>query len=54
MSDIESISFYLDLKVNCYQEEKTLKFSQPAYIKKVLQKFILDQANPINISIKES
>lgn len=50
--DMGLISFYLGFKVDCSQENKTLKFSQLAYIKKVLQNFFLSQANLINTSIK--
>lgn len=53
MSDMGPMSFYLGLKVDRNWEEKTLKLSQPAYIEKVLQKFFLDQANPINTPMKE-
>lgn len=54
MIDMGPISFYLDLKVDRNREEKTIKLSQPAYIKKVLREFFLDQANPTNTPMKES
>lgn len=54
MVDMGPISFYLDLKVDRNREEKTIKLSQPAYIKKILREFFLDQANPTNTPMKES
>ena len=54
MVDMGPISFYLGLRVDRNREEKTIKLSQPACIEKVLRKFFLDQANPINTPTKES
>ena len=48
------ISFYLGLKVERNREEKTIKLSKLAYIKKFLQKFFLDEANSTNTPMKES
>lgn len=53
MVDMGPISFYLGLKVERDQENKPIKLSQPAYIKKILSKFHLDRANPSNTPIKE-
>lgn len=47
------ISFYLGLKVDRNREKKTIKFSQPAYIQKVLTKYHLDKANTTNTPMKE-
>lgn len=54
MIDMGPISFYLGLKVSWDHENKTIKFSQPVYIDKILTKFHLDQANISNTSMKES
>ena len=47
------ISFYLDFKINEKYKKKIIKFSQPAYIDKILFKFYIIQANISNILIKE-
>ncbi len=54
MVDIRPISFYLGLKVEQNQQEKTIKLSEPAYIDKVLAKFHLDKAHSINIPMKKA
>lgn len=54
MADMGPISFYLGLKVEQDREKKTIKLSQPAYIDKVLAKFHLDKAHPVNTPMKES
>lgn len=54
MADMGPISFYLGVKVERNQEEKTIKLSQPAYIEKIHCKFFLDQANPSNTRMRES
>lgn len=54
MADIESISFYFNLKVSENYEKKIIKLSKLAYIDKILAKFYLFQANTSNISIKET
>lgn len=53
MADMGPISFYLGLKVEQNSQEKTIKLSQPAYIDKVLTKFYLDKAHPVNTPMKE-
>lgn len=52
--NIGSISFYLGLKISRDCKSKTLKFSQPTYIVKILSKFYLTQANGANMLIKKS
>lgn len=54
MVDLGPISSYLGLRVDRDREQKTIKLSQPAYIEKVLARFYLDKANPVNTSMKES
>ena len=54
MVDMGPISFYLGLKVERDREKKTIKLSQPAYIDKVLAKFHLDKAHPVNTPMKEN
>lgn len=54
MMDMGPISFYLGLKVDRDRERRTIKLSQPAYIEKILTKFHLDKANPVNTPMKES
>lgn len=54
MSDIEPIGFYLGLRIDRDREQRTIRLSQPAYIEKVLVKFHLDKANPVNTPMKES
>ncbi len=54
MADIGPISFYLGLKVERDREKKTIKLSQPVYIDKVLGKFHLDKAHPVNTPMKKS
>ena len=54
MSDMGPISFYLGLRIDRDRERRTIKLSQPAYIEKVLEKFHLDKANPVNTPNKES
>ena len=54
MADMGPISFYLGPKVERDREKKTFKLSQPAYIDKVLTRFHLDKANPVNTPMKES
>lgn len=55
IADMGSISFYLGLKVEQDpQDKKTIKLSQPAYINKVLTKFHLNKAHPVNTPIKEN
>ena len=54
MSDMGPISFYLGLNIERDREKKTIKLSQPAYINKVLAKFHLDKAHPVNTPMKES
>ncbi len=54
MADMGPISFYLGLKVERDREKKTIKLSQPTYIDKVLAKFHLDKAHPVNAPMKES
>lgn len=53
MVDMGPINFYLGLKVDRNREKKTIKFSQPAYIQKVLTKYHLDKANTTNTPMKE-
>ena len=52
--DMGPINFYLGLKVEQDREKKTIKLSQPSYIDKVLAKFHLDKAHPVNTPMKES
>lgn len=52
--DIESISFYLGLKIECNREKQTIKLFQPAYIDKILSKFYLDKSYPTTTLMKES
>ncbi len=54
MSDLGPISFYLGLRIDRDRERRTIKLSQPAYIEKVLEKFHLNKANPVNTPMKES
>lgn len=54
MADMGPISFWLGLKVEQDREKKTIKLSQPAYINKVIARFHLDKATPINTPMKES
>lgn len=54
ISDMRPISFYLGLRIDRDREQQTIKLSQPAYIEKVLEKFHLDKANPVNTLMKES
>lgn len=54
MSDMGPISFYLGLQIDRDREQRTIKLSQPAYIEKILEKFHLDKANPVNTLMKES
>lgn len=54
MADMGLISFYFDLKVEQNREKKTIKLSQPAYIKKILCQFFLDQTNLLNTLMRES
>ena len=53
MIDIDPISFYLGLKVEQDRTNQTSKFSQPAYIDKILHRFYPDKTNIVNTSIKE-
>lgn len=53
MIDMDSISFYLSLKVERDHIKKILKFSQPAYIDKILAKYYLSQAKLYNVPMKE-
>lgn len=46
MMDIGLINFYLEIKVECNREKRTIKLSQPAYISKILSKFYLNKAHP--------
>lgn len=54
MIDIGLIEFYLGLKMQRDRENRMIKLSQPAYINKVLNKFYLDKAYAVNISMKET
>ena len=54
MSDMGPISFYLGLRIDRDRKQRTIKLSQPAYIEKVLERFHLDKANPVNTPMKES
>ena len=54
IADMVLISFYLGLKVERDREKKTIKLSQPVYIDKVLAKFHLNKAQPVNILMKKS
>ena len=54
MADMRPISFYLGLKVERDHEKKTIKLSQPAYIDKVLARFHLQKAHPVNTLMKKS
>ena len=51
--NIGLISFYLDLKAEHHYKQKIIKLFQLAYINQIIQKFYLDQTNPINIHIKK-
>lgn len=51
--NIRLVSFYLGLKVPQNWGKKTIKLFQPAYIQKVLAKYIFNKANPTNTSIKK-
>lgn len=51
--DIGFISFYLGLKIEKNQENKTIKLFQLAYINNILLKFHLNQANPTNTLMKK-
>ena len=53
MAEMEPIGFYFDLKMEPDREKKTIKLSQPVYIDKVLARFHLQKANPINTPMKE-
>lgn len=48
------ISFYPGLQIDRDQKQRTIKISQPICIKKILERFHLDKANPVNTLIKES
>lgn len=50
---MEPISFYLGLKIERNCQNKTLKLSQPTYIKKILTKYHFNQVKPYNTLIKE-
>lgn len=54
MANIDSINFYFGLKVEQNREDKTIKISQPMYIKNILCKFFLDLANLSNTLIRKS
>ena len=54
MSDMGPISFYLGLRIYRDRKQRTIKLSHPAYIEKVLERFHLDKANPVNTPMKES
>ncbi len=54
MSDMGPISFYLGWRIDQDRKRQTIKLSQPAYIEKVLVKFYLDKANPVNTPMKKS
>lgn len=47
------ISLYLSLRVDRNREEKTIKFSQPVFIKKVFQKFFFYKVDLINTPLKK-
>lgn len=51
--EMGSISFYLGLKMQRDQENRTIKLSQSPYIEKVLNKFYLNKVHAINISIEK-
>ena len=50
---MDIISFYPRLKIDRDREQQTIKLSQPAYIKKVLEKFYPHKLNPVNTPIKK-
>ena len=52
MIDMGPISFYLGLKVQQNQENRTIKLSKPAYINKVINKFDFDKAYAINTPMR--
>lgn len=52
--NMEPISFYLGLKVQCDQGKRTIQLSQPAYIDKVLSRFHHDKAHAVTTPIKKS
>lgn len=54
MADMGPISFYLGLKVEGDRKKKTIKLSQPAYIDRILARFHLDKAHPVNTPMKEN
>lgn len=50
---MESISFYLGLKVERNCQKRIIKLSQLLYIQMIFTKYHLDKANSINTPIKE-
>lgn len=54
IANMRLISFYLGLKIEQNHEQKTIKLFQSMYINKVLVKFHLNKAYPINTPIKEN
>ena len=51
--DIRPLAFYVRLKITCNYEQKTIKLSQPSYIKKLLNQYGILKAKIVKIFMQE-
>jgi len=54
MTNLNSTSHYLDMKIRCDKERRTLTLLQTIYLKTVLEKFDMQDCVSVIISMKAS